>query len=134
MAADHVELPFAEMVVHESLRLYPPNWVLIIRRCIQDSTIGGYRIPRGSWLYIFPYVIHRDARWFTAPESFDPDRFAPENFGPAAEGLPTFRSVWGRMFVLGKPFRRSSSHPSWLASCRNSDSNFRPIRRTWNPN
>ena len=78
-----MELPFAEMVVHESLRLYPPNWALITRRCIQESTIGGYRIPKGSWLYVFPYVIHRDARWFTAPESFDPDRFAPERFGPA---------------------------------------------------
>ena len=81
-AADYVELPFAEMVVHESLRLYPPNWVLITRRCLQESTIGDYRIPRGSWLFIFPYVLHRDARWFTEPESFDPDRFASEVFGP----------------------------------------------------
>jgi cytochrome P450 len=81
-AADYGELPFAETVVHESLRLYPPNWALITRRCVEESIIGGYRIPRGSWLYVFPYVIHRDARWFTAPESFDPDRFAPEKFGP----------------------------------------------------
>jgi cytochrome P450 len=82
MAADDVELPFAEMVVHESLRLYPPNWVLITRRCLRESTIGGYRIPRGSWLFIFPYVLHRDARWFTAPKSFEPERFAAEVFGP----------------------------------------------------
>ena len=80
-AFDNAELPFAEMVVHESLRLYPPNWVLITRRCLHGSTIGGYLIPRGSWLYIFPYVLHRDARWFTRPDSFDPDRFAPDAFG-----------------------------------------------------
>lgn len=80
-AFEHAELPFAEMVVHESLRLYPPNWVLITRRCLHGSTIGGYSIPRGSWLYIFPYVLHRDARWFVEPASFDPDRFAPETFG-----------------------------------------------------
>ena len=79
---DEVQLPFAEMVVHESLRLYPPNWVLITRCCIQESTLGGYRIPKDSWLYIFPYAIHRDARWFASAESFDPDRFAPETFGP----------------------------------------------------
>ena len=78
---DYVELPFAEMVVHESLRLYPPNWVLITRRCVQESTIGDYRIPQGSWLFIFPYVLHRDARWFTEPESFDPGRFASDVFG-----------------------------------------------------
>jgi cytochrome P450 len=79
---DEVELPFSEMVVHESLRLYPPNWVLITRRCVREASIGGYRIPRGSWLYIFPYVIHRDPRWFASPDSFDPDRFSAENFGP----------------------------------------------------
>lgn len=82
VAAGHVELPFAEMVVHESLRLYPPNWVLIIRRCVQESTIGDYRIPKGSWVYIFPYVLQRDARWFANPGAFDPDRFAPERFAP----------------------------------------------------
>ena len=79
---DSIELPFAEMVVHESLRLYPPNWVLITRRSLRESTIGDYRMPKGSWLYIFPYVIHRDDRWFAAPESFHPDRFATEKFGP----------------------------------------------------
>ena len=52
-------------------------------RCKRESTIGGYRIPTGSWIYIFPYVIHRDARWFTAHESFDPDRCAPANVGRA---------------------------------------------------
>jgi cytochrome P450 len=81
-ALDHAALPFAEMVVHESLRLYPPNWVLITRHCPSGSTIGEQRIPPGSWLYIFPYVLHRDARWFAHPASFDPDRFAPEAFGP----------------------------------------------------
>ena len=79
--ADRVELPYAEMVVHESLRLYPPNWMLITRRSIRESSLGGNRIPKGSWVYVFPYVIHRDARWFSAPDSFDPDRFAPERFG-----------------------------------------------------
>lgn len=78
---DRVELPFAEMVVHESLRLYPPNWMLITRRSIRESSLGGNRIPKGSWTYVFPYVIHRDARWFSAPDLFDPDRFAPERFG-----------------------------------------------------
>ena len=81
IAAETAELPFTEMVVHESLRLYPPNWMLIPRRCQEESNLGGDRIPRGSWLYIFPYVMHRDARWFTQPALFDPDRFAPEKFG-----------------------------------------------------
>jgi len=81
MPADIDELPFAEKVIQESLRLYPPNWALIPRRCVRESTVGGYRIPKGSLLYIFPYVVHRDARWFANPECFDPDRFLSENFG-----------------------------------------------------
>ena len=80
-AADNAELPYAESVIRESMRLYPPNWALIPRRCVRQSTIEGYRIPRGSWVYIFPYVLHRDARWFASPESFDPDRFNSEDFG-----------------------------------------------------
>jgi cytochrome P450 len=79
--ADRVELPYAEMVVHESLRLYPPNWMLITRRSIRESSLGGNQIPKGSWVYVFPYVIHRDARRFSAPDLFDPDRFATERFG-----------------------------------------------------
>ena len=59
--------------------LYPPNWLLIPRRCVQESTVAGYRIPIGTWVYVFPYVIHRDQRWFPDPESFEPDRFDPKN-------------------------------------------------------
>ena len=81
LTPETAELPLTEMVIHESLRLYPPNWMLIPRRCREATELGGFRIPRGSWLYVLPYVIHRDARWFTAPDSFQPDRFAPENFG-----------------------------------------------------
>ena len=39
------ELPRAERVVFESLRLYPPNWVLITRRSSHSTQLGGYRIP-----------------------------------------------------------------------------------------
>jgi cytochrome P450 len=79
--AEQVEFPFAERVVHESLRLYPPNWALIMRRSLREATLSGFRIPQGSWLYIFPYVVHRDARFFAMPETFDPDRFTPDRFG-----------------------------------------------------
>ena len=38
----------------------------------------GYEIPRGSIVYAFSYVTHRDQRWFPEPERFDPDRFLGE--------------------------------------------------------
>ena len=82
-AADNAELPYAEIVIKESLRLYPPNWALISRRCLRQSTIEGYQMPKGSWVHILPHVLHRDVRWFASPDSFDPDRFNSEEFGPA---------------------------------------------------
>jgi cytochrome P450 len=84
------ELPFTKTVAQESLRLYPPNWVLMIRQCIQATTVGGHQIPEGSRIYIFPYVVHRDARWFPSPEQFDPNRFAdrPGEMPQKASYLP----------------------------------------------
>ena len=75
--ADVARLPYIEMVVKESLRLYPPTWVMFPREVIEPVEIGGYTAPKGSWLYVFPYLTQRDGRFFENPETFDPDRFAP---------------------------------------------------------
>jgi cytochrome P450 len=64
-------------VVKESLRLYTPTWTLFPRQAIREADVGGYSVPRGSWVFIFPYALHRDPRWFDRPEEFDPERFAP---------------------------------------------------------
>src|SRR5262245_52249882 len=64
-------------VVKESLRLYTPTWTLFPRQAISEANVGGYSVPRGSWVFIFPYALHRDPRWFDRPGEFDPERFAP---------------------------------------------------------
>jgi cytochrome P450 len=76
--ADIPQLAYVERVVTESLRLYPPAWV-IGRRAIDDYPIGNYVIPRRGMLIMSPYVMHRDARFFPDPERFDPDRWTPES-------------------------------------------------------
>jgi cytochrome P450 len=73
-AADLPRLPFAEAVVKESLRLYPPAYV-IGREARQDCIIGGYRVPARATVYFSPWVLHRDARWFDEPETFQPQRW-----------------------------------------------------------
>ncbi|MBM4070404.1 MAG: cytochrome P450 [Planctomycetes bacterium] len=75
--ADAARLPYTEMAVRESMRLYPAAGFLFGREAIEDTEIGGYPIKRGSWLFIAPYVVHRDPKYFKDPEAFDPERFAP---------------------------------------------------------
>jgi cytochrome P450 len=75
---DAKKLTYTEMVVKETMRLYPPGWTLFAREPLHDVQIGDYVIPRKSWVFTFPYVTHRDERFFESPLRFDPERFAPE--------------------------------------------------------
>jgi cytochrome P450 len=70
-------LPYARSVFAESLRLYPPAWVLG-RRAAEDTDLGGYFLPRETTVLISPFVLHRTARFFHDPERFDPERWTPE--------------------------------------------------------
>jgi cytochrome P450 len=74
------ELRYTRNVVEETMRLYPPVWVLS-RTAAQADSIGEYRIAAGSEILIFPYITHRHPKWWPEPERFCPDRFAPENSG-----------------------------------------------------
>jgi cytochrome P450 len=75
---DLPRLTFTTMLFSESMRLYPPVW-LIVRRCVQDWQIGEYRAPAGSYMYLSQFVMHRHPRYFPDPERFDPLRWTPEN-------------------------------------------------------
>jgi cytochrome P450 len=77
--AAHLErLPYTRAVVAESMRLYPPAWS-IARRALTELELGGYRITRRAIVITSPWVVHRDARWFPAPERFDPDRWLEDD-------------------------------------------------------
>jgi cytochrome P450 len=72
------ELKLTTMVIQESLRLYPPVWV-IDRRVVEEDIVGGYRIPAKSTVILVPYLLHRHPRYWTNPEEFDPQRFNKNN-------------------------------------------------------
>lgn len=74
---DMGNLRYTEMVLTESMRLYPPAWILG-RRALKDYQAGGFHIPAGSIVVLSPYVMHRDERYFPEPASFDPERWTPE--------------------------------------------------------
>jgi len=75
--ADLPRLRYTEMVLSESMRLFPPAWILG-RRAIVDHELGGYRIPAGSIVLLSQWITHRDARYFPDPLRFDPQRFTAE--------------------------------------------------------
>ncbi|MDC3955291.1 cytochrome P450 [Polyangium jinanense] len=76
-AEDLPQLVYTTMIVKETLRLYPAGWLLSPREPHEDITLGGYTIPKGSMIFISPYVLHRDGRFFPEPERFRPERFRP---------------------------------------------------------
>jgi cytochrome P450 len=73
------------MVLAESMRLYPPAWA-VGRLTIEDYSVAGYSVPKGSLVLLSQYVMHRDARFFPDPEVFEPYRWLPE----AKEARPQF--------------------------------------------
>jgi cytochrome P450 len=73
-AGDLPSLPYLHRVLTESLRLYPPAWILG-RLALEDVELGDYVIPKGATVVASPYVVHHDPRWYPDPERFDPDRW-----------------------------------------------------------
>jgi cytochrome P450 len=67
-------MSMAENIVLETMRLYPPAWI-IGRQAASDLEVGGYRVPKGWGIEFSQWVVHRDPRWWSAPDDFDPDRW-----------------------------------------------------------
>jgi cytochrome P450 len=74
---DLSRLRYTEMVLAESMRLYPPAWGLG-RRALRDQVLGGVAIPAEALVLMSPYLVQRDPRFFPEPLRFDPTRFTPE--------------------------------------------------------
>jgi cytochrome P450 len=71
---DIPRLRYAKMVLAESMRVYPPAWI-ISRQSIRDYQAGPYLIPAGSYISLSPWVMHHKAEYFPNPLRFDPERW-----------------------------------------------------------
>jgi cytochrome P450 len=101
---DLPSLPYVEQVVTEAMRLYPPVYTLA-RAAHEDTTLGEWRVPKGSEIVLWTYFAQRDARWFDRPDAFVPERFTEER----AAALPRLaympfgggpRACIGRSFAM----------------------------------
>jgi cytochrome P450 len=101
-AADVGNLQFTTKVFTESMRLYPPAWILV-RESLKDNIIGGYSIPKGSDVVLCPFVTHRDPHFFKDADKFIPERWTPE----MRRKLPRFAYFpfgGGPRSCVGEPF------------------------------
>jgi len=74
--AELESLPYTMQVIQESMRLYPPGW-LLTRRTIGPDRLGGFEVPPGTDVFLSPYMIHRHPTFWESPETFDPGHFDP---------------------------------------------------------
>jgi cytochrome P450 len=74
------KLRYTKMVLNETMRLYPPAW-MIARRAIEEDVVGGFRIAAGSIVFMSPYVTQRHPALWDNPEGFDPERFRNDKDG-----------------------------------------------------
>ncbi|WP_198036802.1 cytochrome P450 [Nocardia sp. BMG51109] len=86
-AADLADLPYCLQVFKEAMRMYSPA-PAFMRQALCDTTIGGFRVGRGTVVFVAPYVMHRSPEYFARPLAFDPDRFAPGRRPPRHAYLP----------------------------------------------
>ena len=69
-------LPLTRAVIDETMRLYPPAFV-IVRRALEADRVGGVEVAGGDIVMISPWVLHRHRRLWNDPDAFDPGRFLP---------------------------------------------------------
>ena len=101
--ADLPALAYCRMVLAESMRLYPPSWIFVRVAQASDVLPSGVRVPAGAKIYLCPWVVHRDPRYYPDPERFDPERFNPA----ALPSRPRFSYIpfgAGRRLCIGEEF------------------------------
>jgi cytochrome P450 len=101
-ADDIPKLRYTEMVLRESMRIYPPVWTMG-RHVENDYSVGEYTIPAGSSILMCQYVMHHDPRYYEKPEEFNPDRWT-DDFKTRLPRFSYFPFGGGIRGCIGEPF------------------------------
>jgi cytochrome P450 len=71
-------MPLLRRILDETMRLYPPA-IFVTREAMADDQLGDLAVKKGDLLVFYPWILHRHRKLWDNPDSFDPDRFLPEN-------------------------------------------------------
>lgn len=99
---DLPKLVLTEQIVRETLRLYPPIWAMG-RRLLEDLNFGEWMVPRHTLVVASQWKMHRDPRWFTSPDTFQPNRWTPA-FRAALPRFAYFPFGGGPRSCIGENF------------------------------
>lgn len=84
--SDIKHLIYLQAIVKESLRLYPAGPLSVPRETLQDCTISGHYVPKGTQLLVNIWKLHRDSGSWTEPYEFQPERFLTSHTGVDVRG------------------------------------------------
>ncbi|WP_426490928.1 cytochrome P450 [Hymenobacter sp. 102] len=79
------QLPYSQQIIQETMRLYPPAWILD-RVALEDDEFRGLPIPKGTLFSIYIHGLHHHPQLWPEAEMFRPERFAPD----AAPPIPPY--------------------------------------------
>ena len=104
-AADVARLPYTRAVIAETMRLYPPAWV-IGRRALSEYRIGEYTVPARTIILMSQWIVHRDPRWWPDAERFQPERWLADGSAadPARPKFSYFPFGAGTRVCIGEQF------------------------------
>lgn len=100
---DVPNLKYAEAVLAESMRLFPPAWA-IGRLTLEAHEFGGYRIPKGALVLVSPYVTQRDPRFWDNADEFIPERWFDQSVKEASQKNIYFPFGGGIRRCIGEGF------------------------------
>ena len=104
-ADDLARLPYTRAVLAESLRLYPPAWIMG-RRALDAYEVGGHLLAPRTIVVMSQWVVHRDPRWWPDAGSFQPERWLPGGSAgdPARPKFSYFPFGAGTRVCIGEQF------------------------------
>jgi cytochrome P450 len=104
-ADDLARLPYTRAVVAETMRLYPPAWI-IGRRALDEYRVGDHVLVPRTIVMLSQWLVHRDPRWWPEAESFLPERWLPGGSAsdPARPKFSYFPFGAGTRVCIGEQF------------------------------